>query len=144
MLPPKRCSAITAEADCTKGSTESFPIAVSRAVCYSSIAALVHMLQVCLKLGHLQRTVCPPLAIGPPPGEMSLMPLLEVLRPDNLVALFAAVLLEQRVLLRVSAVEVLAQRQPICKPAAMPITAPSCCSWFQCCFRPGIEVQTPC
>lgn len=38
---------------------------------------------------------------GPPPGELSLMPLLEVLRPDNLVALFAAVLLEQRVLVRV-------------------------------------------
>lgn len=64
------------------------------------IAAI--MLQVCLKLGQLQRTLCPPLSIGPPPGEISLMPLLEVLRPDNLVALFAAVLLEQRVLLRVS------------------------------------------
>jgi hypothetical protein len=32
-----------------------------------------------------------------------LQPLLEVLKPDNLVALFAAVLLEQRVLLRVRA-----------------------------------------
>jgi hypothetical protein len=30
-----------------------------------------------------------------------LQPLLEVLKPDNLVGLFAAVLLEQRVLLRV-------------------------------------------
>eukprot|EP00879_Flechtneria_rotunda_P012714 GHRR01013277.1.p1 GENE.GHRR01013277.1~~GHRR01013277.1.p1 ORF type:complete len:1835 (+),score=708.37 GHRR01013277.1:594-6098(+) len=42
----------------------------------------------------------PPMSIAPPPGELSLLPLVEVLRADNLVALFAAVLLEQRVLLR--------------------------------------------
>jgi hypothetical protein len=33
---------------------------------------------------------------------VSLQPLLEVMQPDSLVGLFAAVLLEQRVLLRVS------------------------------------------
>jgi hypothetical protein len=45
--------------------------------------------------------VCPPVPVGPPPGEVSLQPLLEVMQPDSLVGLFAAVLLEQRVLLRV-------------------------------------------
>lgn len=61
-----------------------------------------HRPQVCLRLGGMQRLLWPPLAAGPPPGEVPLQPLLEVLRPDNLVGLFAAVLLEQRVLLRVS------------------------------------------
>jgi hypothetical protein len=62
---------------------------------------LVLCLQVCLRFGSSQRLLWPPLAAGPPPGEVPLQPLLEVLKPDNLVALFAAVLLEQRVLLRV-------------------------------------------
>lgn len=61
------------------------------------------LLQLCLRLSSSQRVVCPPLPIGPPPGEVSLQPLLEVMQPDSLVGLFAAVLLEQRVLLRVSA-----------------------------------------
>lgn len=59
-------------------------------------------LQLCLRLCGSQHVVCPPLPIGPPPGEVSLQPLLEVMQPDSLVGLFAAVLLEQRVLLRVS------------------------------------------
>lgn len=57
--------------------------------------------QLCLRLCASQRVVCPPLPIGPPPGEVSLQPLLEVMQPDSLVGLFAAVLLEQRVLIRV-------------------------------------------
>jgi hypothetical protein len=61
------------------------------------------LLQVCLQLGRCQRLVCPPLPLGPPPGELPLQPLLESLKPEALVGLFAAVLLEQRVLLRVSA-----------------------------------------
>jgi hypothetical protein len=58
-------------------------------------------LQVCLRFGGSQRLLWPPVATGPPPGEVPLQPLLEVLKPGNLVGLFAAVLLEQRVLLRV-------------------------------------------
>lgn len=57
--------------------------------------------QVFLRLGRCQRLLWPPLPIGAPPGEVSLQPLVEVLKPDSLVGLFAAVLLEQRVLLRV-------------------------------------------
>ncbi|KAF6266032.1 AEX-3 domain-containing protein [Scenedesmus sp. NREL 46B-D3] len=56
--------------------------------------------QVCLRFGASRRVLHPPLATGFPAGEVPLQPLLEVLRPDNLVGLFAAVLLEQRVLLR--------------------------------------------
>lgn len=62
----------------------------------------VLLLQLCLRLCGSRHVVCPPLPIGPPPGEVSLQPLLEVMQPDSLVGLFAAVLLEQRVLLRVS------------------------------------------
>jgi hypothetical protein len=57
--------------------------------------------RVCVRLGHCQRLMCPPLQVGPPPGEVPLLPLLEVMAPNALVGLFAAVLLEQRVLLRV-------------------------------------------
>jgi len=63
--------------------------------------AVAAALQLCLRLCSTQRVMCPPLPIGPPPGEVSLQPLLEVMQPDSLVGLFAAVLLEQRVLLRV-------------------------------------------
>jgi hypothetical protein len=59
-------------------------------------------LQLCLRLCGSRHVLCAPLPIGPPPGEVSLQPLLEVMQPDSLVGLFAAVLLEQRVLLRVS------------------------------------------
>lgn len=62
----------------------------------------VHGPQLCLRLCGSRHVLCPPLPIGPPPGEVSLQPLLEVMQPDSLVGLFAAVLLEQRVLLRVS------------------------------------------
>jgi hypothetical protein len=57
---------------------------------------------VCLRLCGKQLLLWPPLSSGLPPGEVPLQPLLEVLSPDHLVGLFAAVLLEQRVLLRVS------------------------------------------
>eukprot|EP00775_Hariotina_reticulata_P004478 gene4478-4732_t len=56
--------------------------------------------KVCIELGQRQLLLCPPLPVGPPPGELSLQPLVESLRPDCLVGLFAAVLLEHRVLLR--------------------------------------------
>lgn len=55
-------------------------------------------------MGHRQLLLCPPLPVGPPPGELSLQPLVESLKPEYLVGLFAAVLLEHRVLLRVSSV----------------------------------------
>jgi hypothetical protein len=55
-------------------------------------------------MGHRQLLLCPPLSVGPPPGELSLQPLVESLKPENLVGLFAALLLEHRVLLRVSSV----------------------------------------
>jgi hypothetical protein len=72
-----------------------------RARCYCTDMFLVCM-QLCLRLSGSRHVVCPPLPLGPPPGEVSLQPLLEVMQPDSLVGLFAAVLLEQRVLLRVS------------------------------------------
>lgn len=59
-----------------------------------------------VQLGPSYISVPPPLLSSskalPPPGECCLGPLLEALPPDQLVALFVAVLLERRVLLRVS------------------------------------------
>jgi len=59
--------------------------------------------QVCFSVGGERLIACPPLAIGPPAGELSLQPLAETLSPHNISALFVAVLLERRVLLRVRA-----------------------------------------
>jgi hypothetical protein len=52
-------------------------------------------------VGGRRLTAAPPLPVGPPAGELSLQPLAEALGPQNMAALFVAVLLERRVLLRV-------------------------------------------
>ena len=44
-----------------------------------------------------------PVSLGPPAGELQLAPLMEALGPEQLVQLLMAVVLERRVLLRVSA-----------------------------------------
>ncbi|KIY96716.1 hypothetical protein MNEG_11246 [Monoraphidium neglectum] len=55
---------------------------------------------VCFSVGSERLVACPPLPVGPPAGELSLRPLAELLSPHNMAALFVAVLLERRVLLR--------------------------------------------
>lgn len=57
--------------------------------------------QVCFTVGAERLTASPSLPSCPPPGELSLQPLAEALSPGNIAALFVAVLLERRVLLRV-------------------------------------------
>jgi hypothetical protein len=52
-------------------------------------------------VGAERLVACPPLPVGPPAGELSLQPLAEALSSHNIAALFVAVLLERRVLLRV-------------------------------------------
>lgn len=60
-----------------------------------------HYTQVHFTVGAERLAACPPPPVGPPAGELSLQPLAEALSPHNISALFVAVLLERRVLLRV-------------------------------------------
>jgi hypothetical protein len=62
-------------------------------------------LQVSFMVGSTAFTLWPavnPVTLGPPPGELQLAPLMESLGPEQLVQLLMAVVLERRVLLRVS------------------------------------------
>lgn len=61
---------------------------------------LLLLVQVVFHINDAAITITPPVSVGLPPGELSLQPLMETLKADNIVLLFAAVLLERRVLLR--------------------------------------------
>lgn len=99
--------------------------------CHDSCAAVpLFCMQLCLRLSGSRHVLCPPLPLGPPPGEVSLQPLLEVMQPDSLVGLFAAVLLEQRVLLRVSVFtqSLCVLRGPNCNSRATTVQQPCVCA----------------